>query len=352
MIFQNLKINNINLKNRIVVSPMCQYSSINGSPSKWHYEHLEYLSSTGTAMVLLESTAVDKQGKISDADMCLYNATQERNLKKLIKFLRSKNDIKYGIQISHSGRKGSSYEPWIKYNSPLPKKRSWKTLSASAISRDKGWPKPDEMTKSQIKKMIQKFKNTAIRANRINFDCLEIHMAHGYLLHQFLSPISNKRIDEYGGSFINRSRFLFEIAKEVRNVWPQRKILGARITGTDHLKGGLSVNDAIKLSKNLKKIGFDYVSVSSGGILPFTKMKQAEAFRVNMAKKIKKKSKIITTTSGMITKHNVSENIIKNKKIDFITIARIIVRNPRWIFQLAKKNKIKNYIPDQYKRII
>ena len=352
MIFQNLKINNTKLKNRIVVSPMCQYSSRNGSPSKWHYQHLEHLSSTGASMILLESTAVDKQGKISDSDMCLYNNTHEKNLKKLIKFLRSKNDIKYGIQISHSGRKGSSYEPWIKHNSPLPKKRSWKTLSASAISRDKGWPKPSVMTKLQIKKMIQKFKNTAIRARRANFDCLEIHMAHGYLLHQFFSPISNKRTDEYGGSFINRSRLLDEIANEVRKVWPQNKILGARITGTDHLKDGLSINDAIALSKILKKIGFDYVSVSSGGILPFTKMKQKESFRVNMAEKIKKQSKMITTTSGMITKHSISENIIKNKKIDFITIARIIVKNPRWIFQLAKRNNIKNYIPNQYKRII
>ena len=352
MIFQNLKINNINLKNRVVVSPMCQYSSLNGSPSKWHYQHLEHLSSTGASMVLLESTAVDKQGKISNEDMCLYNNTHEKNLKKLIKFLKSKNDIKYGIQISHSGRKGSSYAPWIKHNCPLPKKKSWKTFSASAISRDKGWPKPEAMSKLQIKRIIQKFKNTAVRANRIKFDCLEVHMAHGYLLHQFLSPISNKRMDEYGGSFINRSRLLREIAKEIRKVWPKHKILGARITGTDHLKNGLLVDDAIALSKNLKKIGFDYISISSGGILPFTKMKQKEAFRVNMANKIKKKSKMITTTSGMITKHNVAKNIIKNKKIDFITVARIIVRNPRWILQLAKKNKIKNFIPNQYKRII
>ena len=352
MIFKNLKINNIDLKNRIVISPMCQYSSQNGSPSKWHYKHLEDLSSTGASMVLLESTAVDKQGKISNADLCLYNATHEKNFKKLIKFLKSKNDIKYGIQISHSGRKGSSYEPWIKHNCPLPKKRSWKTFSASAISRDKKWPKPNEMTKLQIKKMIQKFKNTAIRANRVNFDCLEIHMAHGYLLHQFFSPISNKRIDEYGGNFINRSRLLNEIAEEVRKVWPHKKILGARITGMDLLKGGLSINDAIALSKTLKKIGFDYVSISSGGILPLTKMKQKEAFRVSMAEKIKKQSKLITTTSGMITKHMVSENIIKRKQIDFITIARIIIKNPRWIIQLAKKNKIKNYIPNQYKRII
>jgi len=352
MIFRNLKINNIILKNRIVVSPMCQYSSKNGSPSKWHYQHLENLSSTGSSMILLESTAVEKSGKISEADMCLYNATHEKNLKKLIKFLKSKNDIKYGIQISHSGRKGSSYEPWIKHNAPLPKQKSWKTFSASAISRDKGWPKPTEMTKLQIKKMVQKFKNTTIRANRVNFDCLEIHMAHGYLLHQFFSPISNKRKDEYGGNFVNRSRLLNEIAREVRKVWPSHKILGARITGTDHIKNGISIDDAILLSKSLKKIGFDYVSISSGGILPLTKMKQYEAFRINMAKKIRDASKMITTTSGMITKHEISENIVKNKKVDFITIARIIVKNPRWIFQFAKRNKVKDYIPKQYKRII
>ena len=352
MIFKSLKINKITLKNRIIVSPMCQYSSKNGSPSRWHYKHLENLASTGTSMVLLESTAVDKQGKISEADMCLYNSTQEKNLKKLIKFLKSKNNIKYGIQISHSGRKGSSHKPWIKHNSPLPKNRSWKTISASAIPRDKKWPKPLEMTKLQIKKITQKFKNSAARANRINFDCLEVHMAHGYLLHQFFSPISNKRKDKYGGSFVNRSRLLTEIAREVRKVWPHHKILGARITGTDHVKNGISINDAALLSKELKKIGFDYISVSSGGIIPFTKMKQYEAFRVKMAEKIKKKSKMITTTSGMITKHKISENIIKNKMIDFITIARIIVKNPRWILEFAKKNKVKNYIPKQYKRII
>ena len=352
MIFKNLRINGVSLKNRIVISPMCQYSANNGSPTNWHFQHLANLSSSGASMVILESTAVDKQGKISESDMCLYNMTQEKNLKKLIKFLKSKNDIKYGIQISHSGRKGSTYEPWIKHNSPLPKNRSWKTLSSSAIPRAKGWPKPEEMTKLQIKIMIKKFKNTAIRANRVNLDCLEIHMAHGYLLHQFFSPISNKRKDEYGGNFENRSRLLNEIAREVRKVWPSHKILGARITGTDHLKNGISTHDATLLSKSLKKIGFDYVSVSSGGILPFTKMNQYEAFRVNMAQKIKESSKMVTTTSGMITKHNVSENIIKNKKIDFITIARIIIKNPRWIYQLAKRNKIKNYIPKQYKRII
>jgi len=352
MIFKKLKINKVLLKNRIVISPMCQYSSKNGSPSNWHYDHLQSLSSTGASMILLESTAVDKLGKISQADMCIYNNKQEKDLKKLILNLKSKNKVKYGIQISHSGRKGSSYEPWIKPNCSLPKKKSWKTLSASSIARDKGWPKPIEMSIKQIKEIIKKFKNSAIRANRAGFDCLEIHMAHGYLLHQFFSPISNKRKDDYGGNFINRSRFLLEIAKEIRKIWPSQKIIGARITGTDHVKNGITINDSILLAKKLKRIGLDYISVSSGGILPITKMNQREAFRLNMATKIKKQSKMITTMSGMITKHKISENIIKNKKIDFITIARIIVKNPRWIYQLAKKYNIKNFIPNQYKRII
>ena len=250
---------------------MCQYSAKDGSPTQWHYKHLENLSETGTSMVLLESTAVEKQGKISLSDMCLYNSTHEKKLKELIKFLKSKNDIKYGIQISHSGRKGSSYEPWIKHNHPLPKKKSWKTFSASPIPRDAGWPIPTEMTKQQIKNLIQKFKSTTERANRINFDCLEVHMAHGYLLHQFFSPISNRRNDEYGGNLVNRMRLLKEIAKEVRKVWPRNKILGARITGTDHVKNGLSIKDAIndvylveltKVIDRLKELSEDWAAIS------------------------------------------------------------------------------------------
>ncbi len=352
MIFKKLKINGITMRNRIVISPMCQYSSINGSPSNWHYTHLQNLSSTGASMVMLESTAVDKQGKISDKDMCLYNKTHQKNLTKLVKFLKTKNETKYGIQLSHSGRKGSSYVPWINYNKPLPKSKSWKTFSASPIKRERNWPKPIEMSIKEIAKLIKSFKIAAQRANKSGIDCVEIHMAHGYLLHQFFSPISNQRKDIYGGNFENRCRLLIEISKSVRKVWPQKKILGARITGTDHLKNGISLRESILLTKKLKNIGFDYVSVSSGGILPLTNMQQNEAFRAKIANKIKKSSKLITTTSGKITKHKTAEDLIKAKKIDFITIAKIIIENPRWIMQLAKKNKIKNYIPNQYKRII
>lgn len=351
MIFNKLKINKTILNNRIVISPMCQYSANNGSPSLWHYKHLSSLSASGAAMIILESTAVEKNGRISINDLCLYNQNHKKNLKKLINFIKKKFNIKLGIQISHAGRKGSSNIPWIKHNEPLKKNKSWKTFAPSPIKRDKNWPTPHEMSKRDIDFVINKFKNSAKLANNAGFDCLEIHMAHGYLLHEFFSPISNKRKDDYGGNLENRSRLLLQIASAIRSVWPQKKILGARITGSDHLKNGINEEDAIYLSKKLKKLGIDYISISSGGILKKTNMKLGEAFRSKMTKKIKKSVKIFSTTSGEITNFNVAEKLIASNTLDFITIARGIVRNPHWIFHLAKYQKKKNIIPFQYSRI-
>lgn len=351
MILNKFKIKEKVLKNRIFISPMCQYSSENGNPSKWHYKHLLNLSSSGAAMIILESTAVDKNGRITPADLCLYNYHHQKNLKKLYSFLKSNNDTKIGIQISHSGRKGSSNIPWVKPNTPLPNQKSWQTYAPSPIPRDKHWPIPKMLSISEIKKLIDRFKQSAIRAKRVGFDLLEVHMAHGYLLHQFFSPISNKRDDIYGGNLENRSRVLLEVSMAIRKIWPSDKILGARITGTDHLKGGLNTQDAIFLAKKLKEIGFDYISVSSGGILPKTNMKQKEAYRSTISKKIKDKSKIITTTSGLITKHETAIQLIKTKKLDFITIARTIIKNPSWIYKLSYKLKKKKLIPNQYQKI-
>lgn len=351
MIFSKLKINKTVLDNRIVISPMCQYSANNGSPSPWHYKHLSTLSASGAAMIILESTAVEKNGRISIKDLCLYNQNHKKNLKKLINFIKKKSNIKLGIQISHSGRKGSSNIPWIKHNEPLKKNKSWKTIAPSPIKRAKNWPTPYEMSKNDINFVINKFKNSAKLARKAGFDCLEIHMAHGYLLHEFFSPISNKRRDDYGGSLENRCKFLLEIASAVRSVWPKKKILGARITGSDHLKNGINEEDAIFLSKKLKKLGIDYISVSSGGILKKTNMKSGQAFRAKMTEKIKKNVKIISTTSGEINNYDVAGKLITSNALDFITIARGIVKNPHWIFHLAKNQRKKNIIPLQYSRI-
>lgn len=352
MLFNKLKINKVFLKNRIVISPMCQYSAINGSPTLWHYNHLSKLACTGAAMLMIESTAVNKNGKISHKDLCLSNKKQEYNLKKLKNHLQKISDISLGIQISHAGRKGSSMVPWVKSNSPIKKKNSWQTYAPSSIKRSKNWPIPKSLTSKQIRKIIVDFKKTAIRAKRIGFDCLEIHMAHGYLLHQFLSPISNKRLDEYGSNRKNRTKLPLEIASEIRKIWPKNKILGARITATDHLDDGINLKDSIEFVKKLKKIGFDYVCVSSGGILPVTKLKFKNAFRKKFSKKIKSETKILTRITGQIDDVKTVNRLLKDGSADFIAVARRFIKDPNWILREAKKNKIKNYIPNQYLRCL
>ena len=351
MVFKELKINKIKLKNRIVVSPMCQYSGNNGCPTEWHYEHLSKLANSGAGMLMIESTAINKSGKITHADLCLNNSLQEKNFKKLIKHINRISKIPIGIQISHSGRKGSAFVPWIKSNTALNKKnKSWQTFAPSAIRRDKKWPLPKSLSKNQIFKLIKDFKNTAKRAKKIGFECLEIHMAHGYLLHQFLSPISNLRKDEFGKSFYGRINLPLKIAEEIRKIWPKDKILGARITATDHVKKGINLKESIFLTKQLEKIGFDYVCVSSGGILPITKMKFKKAFRADLSKKIKKKTSILIRTSGQIDDIKTANKVLNDKKVDFIAVARKFINDPMWILKASKLKNIKNYIPEPYLR--
>jgi len=348
MLFKKLKINGVTLKNRIVVSPMCQYSAKKGCPTDWHFTHLSKLVNSGASMLMIESTAVENNGKISHNDLCLNNDKQEKKFKELKDFLKNINQIPIGLQISHSGRKGSSFIPWDKSNTPLNKKnKAWQTYSASPIKRDKYWPIPKQLNKKKLNDILKKFRNTAIRARRVGFECLEVHMAHGYLLHQFLSPISNKRTDRFG---MLMHSFPLSVAKEVRKVWPKNKILGARITATDHLDNGIGLKESINLTNKLKKIGFDYVCVSSGGILPITNMKIKTAFRKNLSKKIKQNSSILVRTSGNIDNIKVAENLIKNKHADFVAVGRKFIKDPNWILSETKKRKLKDYIPNQYLR--
>ncbi len=350
MILKKIKLNNsISLKNRIVISPMCQYSGVAGSPSNWHYQHLGKLALSGAGMLMIESTAVSKEGKITHKDLALYNNKQEKNFKKIKKFINEISNIPIGIQVSHSGRKGSSFVPWVKTNAPLSKKENkWETFAPSSIKKDAHWPLPTKLTLSGIKKVKNDFKKTCLRAKRIGFDCLEIHMAHGYLLHEFFSPISNKRNDQYGGSLINRTRLLLEIAKSLRKIWPKNKVLGARITGEDHLDNGIKSTDSIFLTKKLEKIGFDYVCVSSGGIQTKTNLKFSNGFRLNLAQKIKKNTKIKIRSTGLINNINFANSAVKKKKCDFIAIGRRFLLDPHWI-QKVEKSKNQT-IPSQYKR--
>ena len=349
-IFKKIKINGVTLKNRFVVSPMCQYSSVDGSPTSWHYKHLTSLVNSGAGLLMIEATAVEKRGKITHSDMCLENNTQFKKLKKLVKNIQKTRDIKIGLQISHSGRKGSTELPWIKPNSTL-KKKSWKTISSSSIKRELDWPHPKEMNDEDINTVKKKFINSSRLAKKLDIDCLELHMAHGYLLHQFFSPISNKRKDKYGGNLRNRCRFLLEIAQLVRKNWPNNKILGARITGKDWIKNGLNLRDSIYLTKELKTIGFDYVCVSSGGLVSKTDFKPRPNFNFNLARIIKKSCKIKVRVGGMLDDINFAKKIINNNDVDLISNARKYIYEPNFILkELSKQNPKNKIVPNQYRR--
>ncbi len=352
MIFKSFKLNNTKLKNRIVVSPMCQYSAkSNGCPTSWHYYHLANMVNSGAGMITIESCAVSKSGRISDKDLCLFNNNQEKHLKKLLKYLKKLKKVPIVLQISHSGRKGSSHIPGSAKKGPLKKNEgSWQTISASSLKKDIGWPKPKLASKKDIKKIIKQFVNTASRAKRVGFDGLEIHMAHGYLIHQFLSPISNLRIDDYGGKFENRIKIATEIISQIKEVWPKNKILGARITGTDHLKKGILVKESCKFVKILEKLKLNYVCVSSGGIITKTKMKNNKmGFRINVASAIKKNTNLPVRTSGNLRNLKSIKHDILNKKYDFIAIARPFLKNPYWLFN--DKNFLKIFKKDLPKQI-
>ncbi len=333
-----------------MVSPMCQYSANNGKPTRWHYNHLANLLNTGAGSIIVESTAVSKLGRITNKDLCLYNENHKKAHKKLINKLKKIKDIPIILQISHSGRKGSSEIPWIKKNSPLKGSKSWKTLSASPLKRDLGWPLPKEASRSEIKLIINQFITTAKLAFESGYDGVEVHIAHGYLLHQFFSPISNYRKDKYGGRLNNRIRVILEIFKGLSKIKKNKKILGARITGKDHLRKGLKEEDCIELIRKLAKLKLDYACISSGGILPKTNLKFKRGFRVNFSSKIKSKSKVLISSTGEIYPKKYVESILKEKKVDLIAVGRKFISRPKWLLGDTTINKKYKKIPKQYLR--
>ena len=352
MIFNGIHMNKAFLNNRVIIGPMCQYSADKGMPSKWHYKHLSSLTKLGASLLMIESTAVSKSGRITKKDLELNNEAHSKAFFKLLKRIKT-NNTKIGIQISHSGRKGSSEIPWIESNKSISKTNGgWLTYAPSPIRRSANWPVPKKLSLKEIKKLKKNFVKSAKLALKADFDCLEIHMAHGYLLHQFFSQISNKRADKYGGNLKNRSRLLLEISKEIRKVWPKKKILGARVTGSDNLKKGIKIEDSIFLCRQLKKIGLDYVAVTSGGIIPKTNMKFFPGYQVKLAAKIKKKVNIKVVTLGMINSKNLIHKILKGKLADLVAVSRRFINEPKWL--LKKNSKLrrikKSLIPKQYLR--
>ncbi len=350
-LFSPLPIGPLTLANRIIVAPMCQYSAEEGRATDWHTIHLGGLALAGAGLLIIEATAVNPQGRISYADLGLWDDKTEQALAKTLKAIRPYNNSLIAIQLAHAGRKASTDKPWqggqlIAAHEP----DGWQTIAPSAIAFNENNPVPSVATENDIKQIIEDFAMAAKRAVRLGLDAVEIHAAHGYLLHQFLSPLSNFRTDSYGGNFQNRIKLLVEIFSAVREITPKDRAVGVRISATDWVEGGWDLSQSLELAKVLQELGCDFLHVSSGGASPLQKIPVSAGFQVPFAEAIKKIVSMPIITVGLITDANQAENIIKNNQADAVALARGLLYNPHWIWHAAATLNACVEIPPQYLR--
>lgn len=348
-LFQPLKIRSIELKNRIVVSPMCQYSSIDGFANDWHLVHLGTRAVGGAALVFSEATAVSAEGRITPHDLGIYKDEHIEFLKRITDFIKQQNAVA-GIQLAHAGRKASHHRPWDGNAALKENENAWITEAPSAIPYKDGEPAPHELSRDEIKKIIACFKQAAVRAKQAGFEVVEIHAAHGYLIHEFLSPLSNHRKDDYGGSFENRIRFLIEITDAIRELWDEELPLFVRISATDWVDGGWNIEESIELSKVLKTKAVDLVDCSSGGNSPGQKIMLGPMYQTPFAERIKKESGMMTGAVGLITNTEQAGSIIADQRADLIFLARQFLREPYFPLRAAHDLGIDVLWPSQYDR--
>jgi NADPH2 dehydrogenase len=346
-LFSPIQLGGVTLPNRIVVSPMCQYSADDGCMNDWHFVHLGHLAYSGAGLLMVEATHVTREGRITHGCTGLYNEHNEATIARVIAHCRRVSKSPIGIQIAHAGRKASSQVPWEGREYLRPDQSPWQTIAPSPLPFGEGWHVPKEMTTRDIREVVDAFVGAAERAKRIGFDVLELHSAHGYLLHQFQSPLSNQRKDEYGR---DRLKFPLEVARAVRDVWPREKALGARITGTDWLDGGLEPEDAVACARELERAGFDFVCVSTGGLLSHARLNLGPAYQVPFAEKVKLASGLKVRAVGMIADPDQAEAIVAEGKADMVAMARAFLDNPRWVWHAAERYGVKLDYPPQYAR--
>ena len=330
---------------------MCQYSSENGHATDWHLVHLGTRASGGAGMVMMEATAVSPEGRISPQDNGIYLDSHIPKLKQITDFIKSQGSVP-ALQIAHAGRKASRGVPWISEGNVPASQGGWQIVGPSAVPFGDGYEIPHELNSNEISKIASDFKMAAKRTLAAGFQILEIHAAHGYLLHSFLSPISNHRTDSYGGSFENRIRFLLETVEAVKTEWPSSLPLFVRLSCTDWDDRGWTITDSVFLSMELKKLGVDLIDCSSGAIAPNIKIPVKKHFQVPFAEEIKKKANIETAAVGLITEPKAANNLIYKEQADMVLLARELLRNPYWPIQAAQYlNKVTpGVIPVQYSR--
>ena len=335
-LFSPLTLRGITFANRVWVSPMCQYSAVDGVATNWHDVHIGAFATGGTGLIMMEATGVSPEGRISTQCLGLWNDEQADRLKPIVKFSHQM-DTKIGIQLAHAGRKGSCLPPWSDHPMAGLDEGGWECVAPSAISFGGKYPTPRALTENEISELVKAFGAAAKRAVATGFDLVEIHAAHGYLIHQFLSPLSNTREDEYGGSFENRIRFLLEIIDEVRSAVPESMPLFLRISASDWLEGGWTIDDSVALAKIAKVRGVDLIDVSSGGTSSGAPVPVGPGYQVPFADQIRNQADIPTAAVGLITEPEQAEEIVSSGKADAVMMAREFLRNPRWPLFAAQK---------------
>ena len=349
-LFSPLKIKSIELKNRIVVSPMCEYSSTDGFANNWHLVHLGSRAVGGAALVITEATAVSPEGRISNGDLGIWKDEHITKFKEITTFIEEHGAVA-GIQLAHAGRKASHEVPW-KGNQQIPSagEGGWKTYAPSAIPFTENEEVPAALDKAGIEKIKADFKAAAIRAEKAGFKVIELHAAHGYLLHEFYSPFSNQRKDEYGGSFENRTRLLVEVTEAVKEVWPAQYPLFVRISSTEWTEGGWDLNDSIALAGVLKEKGVDLIDCSTGGNVAGAKIALKPGYQVEFAEALRKQTGILTGAVGLITEAQQADNIIQNGQADIVLLAREFLRDPHFPLRAAHLLGQEVKWPHQYER--
>jgi 2,4-dienoyl-CoA reductase-like NADH-dependent reductase (Old Yellow Enzyme family) len=349
-LFSPWSIGPVALANRIVVAPMCQYSAEDGSATDWHLLHLGHLALSGASLLITEATAVLPEGRISPADLGLWNEANERALEPVVRAVRRHSPIRLGIQLAHAGRKASSQVPWEGGQLIAPDHPGgWLPVAPSPVPLSAGEPAPQELDPAGLRRVVEGFAEAAKRAARLGFDVIEIHSAHGYLLHEFLSPLTNQRHDLYGGSLENRLRFPLEVFAAVRAAAPKLAV-GVRVSATDWIEGGRDTEQTIAYARELKKLGADFIHVSSGGLSKQQKIAVHANYQVPFAARVKEEAGLPTIAVGMITEPEQAEAIVATGQADAVALARAMLYDPRWPWHAAAKLGARVTAPKQYWR--
>ena len=348
-LFTPLRLRETTLRNRIVVSPMCQYSAREGRPTDWHLVHLGSRAVGGAGLVIAEAGAVQPEGRISPDDVGLWSDAHAEAWTPITRFVAEQGAVP-AIQLAHAGRKASTEAPWHGGGPAGEGGRGWRPVGPSPLPFAEGYPVPRELSTDEITAVVGAFRDAARRAEQAGFEVVEIHMAHGYLLHQFLSPLTNRRTDEYGGTLENRMRLPLEVARAVREAFPVERPIFARISATDWVEGGWDLEQSVVLARELRETGVDLVDCSSGGLVPHAKVPLAPGYQVPFAEAIRERAGVMTGAVGLITEPAQAEAIVAGGKADLVLLARQLLRDPYWPLHAAQALGVEVPWPNQYLR--